>query len=179
MPKARGSRNCERDKWRCAWSTLVPTKKEGWAEQCNNVDKTAQTGQRLTTSQIIYLFSEHFPPVMFPVSLQKGGLRFHIPVPAFLHLVTKASSSIHPALTYWWTETKVRFPNCSDGPLFLFSFFLYYAQQNQSSRLLLKQKKSEKTCVWKEDVKFEGKLSIANSCGFISQVLWYFDFIFF
>lgn len=35
------------------------------------IDKTAPTGQRLTTSQIIYLFSERFPPVMFPVSSRK------------------------------------------------------------------------------------------------------------
>ena len=143
------------------------------------IDKTAQTGQRLTTSQIIYLFSEHFPPVMFPVSSRKRALRFHIPVPAFLHLVTRASSSIHPALTHWWTEIKIRFPNCSNSPLFPSSFFYIMPSKIEAPGCFLKQEKSEKTCAWKDDAKFEGKLSIAKSCGYTSPVLWYFDFVFY
>lgn len=44
------------------------------------IDKTAQTGKRLNTSQIIYLFSERFPPVLFPVSSRKRALRLNIPI---------------------------------------------------------------------------------------------------
>lgn len=51
-----------------------------WEQQKQRIDsntrmnrQTAQAGQRLNTSQVIYLFSECFPPVLFPVS--SGALR--------------------------------------------------------------------------------------------------------
>jgi len=132
------------------------------------IDKRAQAGQRSTTSQIIYLFSARFPPVMFPVPSRKRALRLHIPVPAFLPLVTRESTSIHPGLTSWRTEIKTRFPSCSCDPLFLSSFFYIMPSKTESPGCFLKQKKYEKTCVWKEDAKFEGKWSIAKSCGYIS-----------
>lgn len=100
------------------------------------VDKTAQTGQRLNTSQVIYLFSEYFPPVMFPVSSQKRAVRLHIPTPAFLHLITRANFFIHPALTHQRTKTKIRFPHHSRGPLFLSSSFYIMPSKTEAPDLL-------------------------------------------
>lgn len=94
----------------------------------------------------------------------------------FLHLVTRARSFSRPALSLWSTQIKIRFPNCSHDSMFLSSFFCIMPSRTKCPGYFLKQKKSEKICVRREDTKFEGKWSIAKSCGYISQVLWLFGF---
>lgn len=109
-------------------ANIAPTKnKDGQSntmtDRQNSLNRTKING----FPDYLPFFSEHFPPVTF-VSSWKRALTLHVPASAFLHLVTRASSSIHPALSHWWTEVKIRFPNYSNGPLFL-SFSVLYPEK--------------------------------------------------
>lgn len=132
-------------------------------------DKTAQRGQRLTTSQIIYLFSEHFPPVNASCLFREKSSQITHPSSSFPPSGHK-SKFLHPASinSLMGLEKKLHFPT---GVTANYSFLLFYyiiPSKIKDPGCFLKQKKSEKTCVWKEDAKSERKWSIAKSCGYIS-----------